>query len=97
MNQEESILLIVILNFKTTILKSSLCDYADTYILVKGTITITWAEDAAAAARQINERTKGVIFKNCAPFIKCISKVNGTEIDNAQNIDIVIPMYNLVR
>ena len=96
MNQEEVILLIVILNFKAAILKSSFCDYADAHILVKGKITITWAGDAAAA-RQTNERSKGVIFKNCAPFIKCISKVNGTEIDNAQNIDIVIPMYNLVR
>ena len=77
-------------------LKSSLCDYADAYILVKGTITNTGAEDAAAAKR-VDERNKGAIFKNCAPFIKCISKMNDTEVDNAQDIDIVIPMYNLIE
>ena len=76
-------------------LKSSRCDSADTYILVKGTITITGAGDDAAA-RRADERNKGVIFKNCAPFTKCISKINDTEIDNAQDIDIVMPMYNLI-
>ena len=76
-------------------LKSSLCDYADACILVKGTITVTGAGDDAAA-RQADERNKGVIFKNCAPFTKCISKINDTEIDNAQDIDIVMPMYNLI-
>ena len=63
------------IKFKTTMLKSSLCDYADAYILVKGTITITGAGNDAAA-RQADERNKGVIFKNCAPFTKCISKIN---------------------
>ena len=77
-------------------LRSSLCDYADAYILVKRTITITGAGDDAAA-RQADERNKGVIFKNCAPFTKCISKINDTEIDNAQDIDIVMPMYNLIE
>ena len=51
-------------------LKSSLCDNSDAYILVKGTITITGVGDDAAA-RQADERNKGVIFENCAPFIKC--------------------------
>ena len=55
------------IRFKTTMLKSSLCDYSDAYILVKGTITITGA-GGDAAARQADERDKGVIFKNCAPF-----------------------------
>ena len=59
------------IKFKTTMLRSNLCDYADAYILVKRTITITGAGDAAAAARQAYERDKGVTFKNCAPFIKC--------------------------
>ena len=58
-------------------LRSSLCDYADAYILFKGTITITGAGDDAAA-RQADEKNKGVIFKNCAPFTKCISKMNDT-------------------
>ena len=84
------------IKFKTTMLKSSLCDYADAYILVKGTVTITGAGDDAAA-RWADERNKGVIFKNCAPFTKCISKINNTEIDNAQDIDIVMPMYNLIE
>ena len=84
------------IKFKTTLLRSSLCDYADAYILVKGTITITGV-GTDAAARQADERNKGVIFKNCVSFTKCISKINNTEIDNAQDIDIVIPMYNLIE
>ena len=77
-------------------LRSNLCDYADAYILVKGTITITGAGDDDAAKR-LDERNKGVIFKNCAPFTKCISRINNTEIDNAKDIDIVMPMYNLIE
>ena len=65
-------------------------------ILVKGTITITGAGDDDAA-KQLDERNKGVIFKNCAPFTKCISRINNTDIDNAQDIDIVMPMYNLIE
>ena len=84
------------IKFKTTMLRSNLCDYADAYILVKGTITITGAGDDAAA-RRADERNKGVIFKNCAPFTKCISKINDTEIDSIQDIDIVTPMYNLIE
>ena len=77
-------------------LKSSLCDYSDAYILVKGTITITGA-GADAAARQADERDKGVAFKNCAPFTNCISEINNTQVDNAKVIDIVMPMYNLIE
>ena len=84
------------IRFKATMLKSSLCDYSDVYILVKGAIKITRAGDQAAA-RQADERDKGVIFKNCAPFTKCISRINNTDIDNAQDIDIVMPMYNLIE
>ena len=57
------------IRFKTTMLRSSLCDYADPYILVKATITITGA-GADAAAERGDERGKGVTFKNCAPFTK---------------------------
>ena len=84
------------IKFKTTMLRSSLCDYADAYILVKGKTTITGAGDHAAARRP-DERNKGVIFKNCAPFIECIIKINDTEKDNAQDIDIVMPTYNLIE
>ena len=86
-------------------LRSNLCDYADAYILVKGTIKITGhagppagrTEAQFLAARQADERDKGVTFKNCAPFVKCISIINNTEIDNAKDIDIVMPMYNLIE
>ena len=77
-------------------LKFSLCDYSDAYILVKGTITITGA-GADAAARQADERDKGVVFKNCAPFTNCISEINNTQVHNAKDIDIVMPMYNLIE
>ena len=66
------------IRFKTTMLRSNLCDYADYLIyviLVKGTITITGAGDDAAT-RQADKRNKGVTFKNCAPFTKCISRIN---------------------
>ena len=63
MNQEEHILVMI--------LRSNLCDYADAYIAVKGTITVTGAGDDDAA-KQLDERNKGVIFKNGAPFTKCI-------------------------
>ena len=77
-------------------LKSSLCDSSDAYILVKGKITITGAGDDAAT-RQVDERDKGVAFKNCAPFTNCISEINNTQIDNAKDIDIVMPVYNLIE
>ena len=82
------------ITFKTTMLRSNLCDYADAYILVNGTITRAGDD---VAARQADERGKGVTFKNCAPFTKCISRINNTDIDNAQDIDIVMPMYNLIE
>ena len=79
------------IRFKTTMLKSGLCDYSDAYMLVKGTIRITGAENDAAA-RQADERKKGVVFKNCAPFINCKSEINNTEIHSAKDIDIIMPM-----
>ena len=84
------------IKFKTTMLRSNLCDYADAYILVMGTITIIGAEDDDAA-KQADKRDKGATFKNCAPFTKCISRINNADIDNAQDIDIVMPMYNLIE
>ena len=84
------------IKFKTTMLKSSLCDYSDGYILVRGKITIVGAGNDAAA-RQADERNKGVVFKNFAPFINCISEINNTQIDNAKDIDIVMPIYNLIE
>ena len=79
---------------KTTMLKSSLCDYAGAYILVKGTIKVA---DTAAAGVATNNTNKKVIFKNCAAFTNCVSEINNTQVDNAKNIDIVVPMYNLIE
>ena len=84
------------MKFKTTMLKSSLCDYSDAYILVKETITITGA-GADAAARQADKRDKEVVFKNCAPFTNCISEINNTQVYNAKDIYIVMPMHNLIE
>ena len=75
-------------------LKSSLCDYSDAYILIKGNITVNNTTSDSAAANNTNKK---VIFKNCAPFTNCISKINNTQIDNAEYIDIVMPMYNLIE
>ena len=75
-------------------LKSSLCDYSDAYILVKGTISVN---NTAAQGAAANNTNKKVIFKNCAPFTNCISEINNTQIYNAKDIDIVMPMYNLIE
>ena len=82
------------IRFKTTMLRFSLCDYSDAYILAKGNISVN---NTAVAAADPNNRNKKVIFKNCAPFTNCISKINNTQIDNAEYIDIVMPMYNLIE
>ena len=74
-------------------LVTSLCDYSDAYILVKGTITVAKTGIAATP----NNANKKVIFKNCAPFTSCISRINNTKIDDAQNIDVVMSMYNLIE
>ena len=81
------------IKFKTTMLKSSLCDFSDAYILVKGTITV----NNTAAVAATNNTNKKVIFKNCAPFTNCISEINNTQNDNAKDIDIVMPMYNFIE
>ena len=83
MNQEEHTMLIV-----KSSSKSSLCDYSDAYILVRGTISV----NNTAAAAAVNNDDKKVIFKNCAPFTNCISEINNTQVDNAKDIDIVMPM-----
>ena len=72
-------------------LRSSLCDYSDAYILASGTITV-----AELAARGGNNN-KQVAFKNCAAFSNCISEINNIQIDNAKDTDVVMPMYNLIE
>ena len=82
------------IKFKTTMLKSSLCDYSDAYILVKGTINVN---NTAAQGAAANNTNKKVIFKNCVPFTNCISEINNTQVDNAKDIDIAMSMYNLIE
>ena len=80
--------------FKTSMLRSRLCDYSDAYILAKGTITVTNTVTADADANNTNKK---VIFKNCVPFTSCISRISNTQIDDAQDIGVVMPMYNLIE
>ena len=82
------------IKFKTTMSEFSLCDYRDTYILAKGPITVN---NTAAADANANNTNKKVIYKNCAPFTICISEINNTQVDKAKDIDIVMPMYNLIE
>ena len=70
-------------------LRSDLCDYSDAYIVVKGNITVTDPDNA--------KRNKSVAFKNNAPFINCISKINGVQIDNVEDIDVVMLMHNFLE
>ena len=77
------------IRFKTSMLRSALCDYSDVYIVVKGIITVTDPDNDAY--------DKGLTLKNNAPFVSCISKINNTLIDNAEDLDIVMPMYNLLE
>ena len=82
------------INFKTTILKPTFCVYSDAYVLVKGTVTVN---NTAAADAYANNTNKKVIFKNCIPFTICITEINNTQEDNAKDIHIVMPMYNLIE
>ena len=70
-------------------LRSDLCDYSDTYIVVKGTITIT--------GKNNNRRNKKLTFMNNAPFLLWTPKINNTFRDNVENLDTVMPMYNLLE
>ena len=77
------------IRIKTSILRSNLCDYSDAYIVVKGIITVNDPDGA--------KRNKTTAFKNNAPFINCILKIDCTKIDNAEDLDVVMPMYNLIE
>ena len=81
------------IKFETKMLKSSLCDWSDAYILVKGNKTVNNTAAAGAAANNTNDK---VIFKSCAPFTNCISEINNNQVDNAKDIDIVMPVYNRI-
>ena len=75
--------------------KSSLCDYSDKYVLVK-VIMIIIDAGANEAGKQADERIKKMISKSGAPFMDCISKINNTQVRNAKDLDVVIPIHNLI-
>ena len=76
-------------------LKSSLCDYSDAYILVKGTTTVNGVVNGAENDR--TRRNRPLILKNNAPFVSCITRINGELIEDADDLDIVMPIYNLLE
>ena len=85
------------IRFKTPMLRSNLCDSSDAYILVKGTITVT-APGANNGANNIRDkRNRPLILKNNAPFVSYITRINGELIDDADDLDIVMSMYNLLE
>ena len=101
------------IRIKKSMFRSDLCDFSDAYIVVKGNITVTKrtfaADDIDApnnTAANVNATNtannnafgnKKLVLKNNAPFINCISKINGVKIDNADGSDVVMPMYNLLE
>ena len=82
------------ITFKTSMIRSDLRDYSDTYIPFNRTITVP---NRAATGTATNNTNKRLIFKKCATFTDCITKINDTQVDDAQNIDVVMPIYNLIE
>ena len=76
------------IKFKISMIRSSLCDYSDVYIHVKGTIT---------SPKHWSGSNKKVTLKNCAPFTNCISQINNTQVDDTHDINVVMPIYNLLE
>ena len=77
------------IRIKTLMLRSDLCNFSNAYIVLKRTITVTNPNNA--------KRNKAVAFKHNVPFSNCISKINGVKIDNAEDLDVVMPIYNLLE
>ena len=78
------------IKIKTSMLIPDLYDFSDAYIAVEGDITLE-------VDNNVNKRNKNLAFKNNAPFISCISKINGVKIDNAEDLDVTMPTYNLLE
>ena len=78
---------------KTSILRSGLCNYSDAYIVIKGDISLTKTEDGGF----IDLRNRFLAFKDAVIFTGCNSKINGVLIDNEENLDVIIPIYNLTE
>ena len=85
------------IRFKTPMLRSNLCNYSDAYILAKGTITVTALGANNGANNTRDKKNRPLILKNNAPFVSCITRVNGELIEDADDLDIVMPMYNLLE
>ena len=83
------------IRFKTPMLRSNLCDYSDAYILVKGTITVNGIVNGAE--NEILRRNRLLLLKNNKPFVSCMTKINNELIEDADDLDIVMPMYNLLE
>ena len=81
---------------KTTMIKSSLCDYDDAHILVKGNITIV-GKGADTAVTEGEKGDKKIIFKTSTTLTDCINEINNTQLDNAKDVDFVMPMYHLIE
>ena len=83
------------IRFKTPMLRSNLCDYSDAYILVKGTVTVNGV--VSGVENEILRRNRPLILKNNAPFVSCMTKINNEFIEDADDLDIVMSMYNLLE
>ena len=71
---------------ETKVIKPNLCDYSDAYILVTGNATVLGGNDDAKVA-----------FKHCAPFTRCVTHINDEHVETAENLDIIMSMYNLLE
>ena len=78
------------IRFKRPMLRSDLCNYGDAYILVNGTITV-------AGNQPRDRQNRPLILKSNAPFVSCITRINGELTEDADDLDIVMPMYNLLE
>ena len=85
------------IRLKTPMLRSNLCDYSDAYILVNGTITVTVPGDNNGGNNIRDKKNRKLILKNNAQFVSCITRINGELIEDADDLDIVMPMYNLLE
>ena len=83
------------IRFKTPMLRSNLWDYSDAYILVKGTVTVDGVVNGAQ--NEIRRRNRPLILKNKAQFVSCMTKTKNEFIEDADDLHIVMPMYNLLE
>ena len=85
------------IRFKTPMLRSNLCDYSDAYILINGTITVMAPGANNGVNNMRDKKNRSLILKNNAPFVSCITRINGELIEDPDDLDIVMPMYNLLE